>query len=111
MTTIQLQVPEAVAGLIPKVGDKFLLIAIRDSLTRLIEDEREELEKVHSRIETFSQKYKATFESFENQMPESADYGIHEDYGEWSHLIERAKIIENEIAGYQSGLRSTSPAN
>ncbi len=101
MTTIQLKLPEAVAKIYPKVGEKVFLQALRESVKRLITEERQELKLTNARIRKFERKYKCRFDAFEKRMPSKGDYEIHEDYGEWSYLVEKAKVLTQDVADYE----------
>lgn len=101
MTTIQLKLPEPAARLYPKVGEKIFLQAFRESVKRLIAEERQELKITNARIRKFERKYKKRFETFEKHMPAEGNYETHEDYGEWSYLMEKAKRLAQDIADYE----------
>ncbi len=101
MTTIQIKLPKSIARLYPKVGEKALLQALRESVQRLIREEREELKTIKSRLRKFERKYKMRFEAFEKHLPPDGDYKIHEDYGEWSYLRDRAATIARDLASYE----------
>ncbi|MDZ7290037.1 MAG: hypothetical protein ONB44_13675 [candidate division KSB1 bacterium] len=101
MTTIQLKLPESIARFYPKIGDKVFLQALRESVNRLIAEERQELKITKTRIRRYERKYKCTFETFEKRMPSGGNFDTHEDYGEWSYLVEKAKMIVNDIAEYE----------
>jgi hypothetical protein len=100
MTTIQLEVPDNLAGLYTKVGEKLFLQVFSESVERLIKEEKNQLEAIRKRIKVFEKKYKMKFETFEKSCPPGGDYKIHEDYGEWSHLVDVAKAYEEDIAAY-----------
>ena len=101
MTTIALKVPASTAKLYPKVGEKIFLQALRVSVQRMIAEERLELRKVNSHRRRFERKYKMPFERFEKKLPLEGSYILHEDYGEWSYLEERASSILSDIALYE----------
>ncbi len=101
MTTITLKVPASTAKLYPKVGKKIFLQALRAAVQRLITEERQELRKVNSQRRKFERKYKMAFGRFEKKLPPEGSYLLHEDYGEWSYLEERAAIILSDIATYE----------
>ncbi|MCL4703873.1 hypothetical protein KJ068_01855 [bacterium] len=67
MTTIQLNVPKPIAKLHPKIREKVMLQSLRDSLNRLISEEREELKDVKLRMRRFERKYKTSFNAFEKK--------------------------------------------
>jgi len=100
MTTIQLKLPESVARFYPKIGEKIYLQALRESAKRLMAEEREELKITNARIRKFERKYKIKFEKFEKRMPSTGDFQMHEDYGEWSYLVEKAKRLAQDISSY-----------
>jgi len=100
MTTIQLKLPESVARFYPKIGEKVFLQALHESVKRLIAEERQELKSTNVRIRKFERKYKMKFEAFEERMPSAGNYETHEDYGEWSYLVEKAKALVQDIDNY-----------
>ena len=100
MTTIQLKLPDRVARFYPKIGEKVFLQALRESVKRLIIEERQELKNTNARIRKYERKYKMNFETFEKRMPSAGDYETHEDYGEWSYLVEKAKALVQDIDNY-----------
>jgi hypothetical protein len=101
MKTVTLNIPEPIAELSPKIGDKLLRSALREAVTHLIRDERRKLSAIHKRLSTFQRKYKTDFNDFQNNLPSDNDFQLHEDYGEWSYLVDVAQAIENDIATYQ----------
>jgi len=101
MTTITLKVPASTAKLYPKVGEKVFLQALRESVQRVITEERLELRKVNSQRRKFERKYKMPFARFEKKLPPNGSYQLHEDYGEWSYLEERAAAILSDINTYE----------
>ncbi|NUM77410.1 hypothetical protein HUU40_23875 [candidate division KSB1 bacterium] len=101
MTTIQLNVPKPIAKLHPKIREKAMLQSLRDSLNRLISEEREELKDVKLKMRRFERKYKTSFNAFEKKIPAAGNYKIHEDYGEWPYLHERSQAIMQNIKDYE----------
>jgi len=101
MKTVTLNVPESIAELHSKVGDKLFLSALRVSLKHFIRDEQRNLKSIQKRIAAFERKYKADFLSFQENLPSEGDYQLHEDFGEWSYLIDVAHAIEKDMATYQ----------
>ena len=101
MKTITLNLPESIAELYPKVGDKVFLSALRESIKRLIGEEQRNLEVINNRIKNFEKKYKTNFKNFQENLPPNGDYQLHEDYGEWSYLVDVAAAFEKDIANYQ----------
>lgn len=101
MTTIQLKLPESVARFYPKIGEKIFLQALNESARRLIKEERVELKQTMARIRRYERKYKCNFKIFEKRLSAEGNYETHEDYGEWSYLEEKAKLIGDDIANYE----------
>ena len=101
MKSITLNLPESMAALYPKVGDKIFLSALRESVKRLVLDEQKELNDINKRIKIFEKKYKVNFQDFQKNLPDDADYQMHEDYGEWSYLVDSAGAIEEDISNYR----------
>jgi hypothetical protein len=101
MTIIQLELPESVARFYPKISEKVFLQALRVSVKRLIAEERQELKITKAGIRKYERKYKMRFEAFKERMPPEGNYETHEDYGEWSYLVEKAEIIAQDIADYE----------
>lgn len=101
MTTIQLKLPESVARFYPKIGEKVFLQALNESVRRLINEERAELKQTMARIRRYERKYKCKFAAFEKRLSAEGNYEAHEDYGEWSYLEEKAKLIGEDIANYE----------
>jgi hypothetical protein len=101
MTTIQFKLPESVARLYPKIGEKIFLQALNESVRRLIAEERVELKQAMARIRRYERKYKCNFEVFEKRLSSEGNYETHEDYGEWSYLEEKVKLIADDIANYE----------
>lgn len=101
MTTVQLNLPEPVAKVFPKIKEKILLQALRDSLHRTMLDERAELKKVRQRLRRFERKYGTDFEAFAKKLPPDGNYSLHEDYGEWSFLQTRMNTIARDLADYE----------
>jgi hypothetical protein len=100
MTTIQIQVPESLAKHYLRFGEKDFIEGIRYTICQNLKKEKRRLEEVLQKIQTFEEKYKADFETFEKNFPDTNDYQIHEDYVEWSHWVDVAKAIENDIEEY-----------
>ena len=101
MGTITLNLPDAIIELYPKVGDKVFLSALRESIKQLIHDEHHNLKTIKRRIKSFERKYDTNFEKFEKNLPPDGDYQFHEDYGEWSYLVDVKRAIEKDISNYQ----------
>jgi len=101
MKTVTLNVPESIAELYPKVGEKLLLSTLREAIKRLIREEQRNLKAVQRRILVFERKYKADFSDFQKNLPPEGDFRLHEDYGEWSYLTDVAMAINKDIANYQ----------
>ena len=101
MTTIQLKLPEAVARFYPKIGEKIFLQALNESVRRTIEKERLQLKQTMTRIRRYERKYKCNFDAFAKRLSSVGNYEPHEDYGEWSYLEEKAKLIGDDIANYE----------
>lgn len=101
MATIQLNLPKAVARFYPKISEKVFLQALNDSVRRLIDEERVELKLAKARIRRFERKYKCNFVAFEKRLSATGNYKTHEDYGEWSYLEEKVKLIGADIADYE----------
>lgn len=101
MTTIQLKLPESVARFYPKIGEKIFLQALNESVRRLINEERVELKQTLARIRRYERKYKCKFATFKKRLSSQGNYEIHEDYGEWSYLEEKAKLMGDDIASYE----------
>jgi hypothetical protein len=101
MKTITLKVPETIAELQAKVGDKLFLSALRETAEHFIRDEHRRLKSFQKRIAVFERKYKTTFSEFQKYLPAEGDYQFHEDYGEWSYLMDVTSAIEKEIAAYR----------
>jgi hypothetical protein len=59
------------------------------------------MKKVQERLKKFEQKYKTHFETFEKELPPQGDYTLHEDYGEWAYLHERAEALAQDIADFE----------
>jgi DNA-binding ferritin-like protein (Dps family) len=73
---------------------------LRESVARLIKEEKTNLKKIIRRIKVFEKKYNTDFTQIEKNLP-SGDFQLHEDYGEWSFLVDVAKEIEKDIANYE----------
>ena len=101
MTTTDLKLPKSISRLYSRLDEKVLLQALQIALRRTIAQERKELKTVQTRIRKFERKYKKRFREFEKNLPPEGDYVIHEDYGEWSFLHEKAGILAQDIADYE----------
>jgi len=101
MKTIQLELPESVARFYPKIGEKVFLQALNESVRRLINEERMELKLTKTKIRRFERKYKCRFEAFAKKMSSEGNYETHEDFGEWSYLEEKARLIGDDIVNYE----------
>ena len=101
MKTVTMEVPEPIAELYPKVGEKLLLSTLREAIKRSIREEQRNLKTIQKRIVVFERKYKTDFSDFQKNLPSEGDYRLHEDYGEWSYLMDVAIAIEKDIAQYQ----------
>ena len=101
MKSVTLNLPDPIAELYPKIGDKVFLSALRESARHLIDEEQKKLKEIRSRIKTYEKKYNTKFHNFQKNLPQDSDYQIHEDYGEWSYLIDVVAAIEIDIANYQ----------
>lgn len=101
MTITELKLPKSISKLYSKLDEKVLLHALQIALQRTIAQERKELKIVQARIRKFERRYKKTFQEFEKRLPPEGDYRIHEDYGEWSFLQEKAEILVKDIADYE----------
>ncbi len=101
MKSITLNLPESIATLHPKVGDKIFLSALRESVKQFVLDEQKELKNINKRMKIFEKKYQTKFQNFQKNLPDDADFQMHEDYGEWSYLIDVAKAIEEDILNYR----------
>ncbi len=51
---------------------------------------RKSSKTINKRIKIFEKKYKTNFQDFRKNLPEDAGYQMHEDYGEWSYLVDSA---------------------
>lgn len=100
MKRITIELPEPMAELYPKVGDRVFLSALRLSLKQLIQEEKKKLKTMKKRISIFEKKYKKTFAEFKDNLPLDDDVQLHEDYGEWSYLVTVADAIEQDIKKY-----------
>ncbi len=100
MKTVALNLPDSLAELYPKVGDKVFRMALRESVAHLIREEQINLKKLMRRIKAFEKKYKLDFVEFEKNLP-VGDFQLHEDYGEWSFLVLAAQEIEKDIKKYE----------
>lgn len=101
MKEITLKLPESIAELYPKVGEKVFLSALRESVKHTIKEEQKTLLGINKRIKSFESKYKTDFSNFQKNLPPDGDYELHEDYGEWSYLTDVAAEIKKDIANYQ----------
>jgi len=101
MKEITLKLPESIAELYPKVGEKVFLAALRESIKHAINEKQQTLVDINKRIKSFESKYKTNFNKFQKQLPPDGDYKLHEDYGEWSYLTDVAAQIKKDIANYQ----------
>lgn len=101
MKTVTLNVPEPIAKLYPKVGDKLFLSALREAIKRLITEEQRNLKTIQKRMSDYERKYKTDFQNFQKNLPPDGDYQLHEDFGEWSYLNDVAHAIEDDLATYQ----------
>jgi len=101
MKTITLNLPDSIAEFYPRIGEKLFLLALRESIKRLVEDEQKNLETLKPRIKKFEQKYKMDFQTFQQNLSPDGDYQLHEDYGEWSYLVDVVTEINKDIANYQ----------
>ena len=101
MKKVTLNVPESIAELHAKVGDKLFLSALREAVKQLIRKEQRDLKIIQKRITVFERKYKTEFGKFQENLPPEGDYQLHEDYGEWSYLTDVARTIEKDLAIYQ----------
>ena len=101
MGTITLNLPDSIAELYPKVGEKVFLTALRESIRRMIKDEQGNLKTINKRIKSFEKKYETNFKNFQKTLPPDGDHQLHEDYGEWSYLVDVASAIEKDITNYQ----------
>lgn len=100
MKRITLELPESMAELYPKVGNKVFLSALHLSVKQLIRDEQKKLKSINKRMSVFEKKYRATFSEFEKSLPSDGDVQLHEDYGEWSYLVTVADSIQEDIQKY-----------
>jgi hypothetical protein len=101
MKTVTLKVPETIAELYPRIGEKLLLSTLREAIKRLIREEERNLKGIQKRIGVFERKYRISFSDFQKNLPPEGDYRLHEDYGEWSYLVDVAIAIKKDIASYQ----------
>lgn len=101
MRKITIELPESMAELYPKVGNKVFLSALRLSVKQLIKEEQKKLKSINKRMSAFERKYKVTFTEFEKSLPSDSDVQLHEDYGEWSYLVTVANAIEEDIQQYR----------
>lgn len=69
MKTIALNLPESIAELYPKVGDKVFRMALHASVAHLIKAEQTNLKKIERRIKAFEKKYKIDFTAFQENLP------------------------------------------
>lgn len=101
MKAVTINLPDTIADLYSKVGEKLFLSTLRVAVDNLIEEERQSLLNIQIRIQGFEKKYKSNFEEYEQNFPADANYQMHEDYGEWSYLNDVQKAIEKDIQTYQ----------
>lgn len=96
-----IKVPEPIAKLYPKVGDKLFLSALREAVKLLIAQEQKNLKLIQKRMTRYERKYKTNFANFSKSLPPDGDYQLHEDFGEWSYLMDVVRAIEDDLATYR----------
>ncbi len=97
MTKIELIVPDKLSKIDPELRDRLLAGAIRDVAAVQLKEKEEELEEAKRNIKKFQDTYHKSFEDFEKEFPEDANYKLHEDLVEWSFWNDISKKAEHLI--------------
>ena len=84
MAKVELIVPDKLSKIDPDLRDRLLTGAIREVASAQLREKEEELKEARKHVLEFEDKYIKNLEHFEKDMPEDADYKLHEDLVEWS---------------------------
>lgn len=84
MAKVELIEPDKLSKIDPDLRDKLLAGAIREVASVQLGEKEEELKEAKRHVLEFEDKYKKKLEHFEKDLPEDADYKLHEDLVEWS---------------------------
>jgi hypothetical protein len=84
MAKIELTVPGRFSKIDPELRDRLLAGAIREVASAQLREKEDELEEARKNILKFEETYHTDLENFEKELPEDANYKLHEDLIEWS---------------------------
>jgi hypothetical protein len=92
MTEATLRIPGNID--IRKVSEEIVYKAFAIAIEKKRKEIQRELRRVDSKIKRFERKYKMEFEEYEKLMPDS--FQNHNDWMDWSFLMENKKQLERQ---------------
>lgn len=100
MTTITLQVPDALANLPSKERESLLQVGLWQAIAAKREELKREIAETNEEIKGFSTRYGVSFTRFEAELlPKLKSWQAHEDYNDWfflqSVLEEKKSLLAN----------------
>lgn len=100
MTTITLQVPDALANLPNAERASLFQAGLWQAIAMKREQLKREIAETHEQVMVFSNRYGLTFTSFEKELlPNLDSWQAHEDYNDWfflqSVLEEKQSLLAN----------------
>ena len=100
MTTITLQIPDALANLPSKERESLLQVGLWQAIAAKRKQLKGEIAETNEQIKAFSTRYGVSFTRFEaDLLPKLESWQAHEDYNDWfflqSVLDEKESLLVN----------------
>ncbi|MCG2776352.1 MAG: hypothetical protein L6406_11780 [Desulfobacterales bacterium] len=95
MPEITIEVPKDLKDLVPETGKAIYVEALKEVAFKRMSYNKMQLEELKEKITFFERKYKASYEGFLPDIPDTVQG--HDDWIEWTYLIKAAEDLSNRI--------------
>ncbi|MDX1957937.1 MAG: hypothetical protein SFU98_05155 [Leptospiraceae bacterium] len=99
MTTLSIEIPDDLKPLLDDLDYQTHLSALKVVALKNIKTKEKKITELMKKDQTFSTKYKLSFEEFNKNIPE--DFGAHEDWIDWSYTHNLLLELESSISKYK----------
>jgi bacterioferritin (cytochrome b1) len=95
MSQITIEVPKDIVDLVGEAGKAIYVETLKEVAFKRMAHSKSQLEELRKKIAFFERKYKASYQEFEADVPDTVEG--HDDWIEWTYLIKASEELSDKI--------------
>lgn len=95
MSQITIEVPKDIMDLVGEAGKAIYVETLKEVAFKRMDRSKRQLQDLKKKIASFERKYKASYEEFETDVPDTVEG--HDDWIEWTYLIKASEELSDKI--------------